>query len=94
MTTVLSLIVYDENAPDGQGEVTAIHLRPGLPTAGTMALALHLATVGQQMASAPPPPLLPPSYLDGPPPPANGAIGPGPADLLPAPPRGRGRGKQ
>lgn len=91
MATIMSLIVYDEDAAEGQGEVVALHMRPGLPTAATMALALQLAQMGQQMASTPPPPL--PTYLDGPPPPGNGVGALGPADLLPTPGRGRGRGK-
>jgi hypothetical protein len=85
--TVLSLIAYDDGAPEGQGDVVALHLRLGLPTNDTAAIALHLATMAQQLARGRPAigpgdprDMLGPANL-GPPAPATVPVG------------GRGRGK-
>jgi hypothetical protein len=53
MATVLSIIAYDEFAPEGQGEVVSLVLRPGLPTSNTVAIALHLAQIAHQIGSRP-----------------------------------------
>lgn len=102
MAAVLSILVFDPDAAEGEGDVFSMHLRPALPCADTIATAAHLAVVAHNLTRTGPP-LLPlpdgnvqsvfepaaSNYTFSPPPPPDGDD----KETL-APAGGRGRGKR